>query len=363
MSSAADALPNRCWPVAEWPALDQAAWTAALQPGDPFEPGGLAANWAGVSCRMIENGYGRWLGWLDWCGLLDPKVAPEARVTMERVVAYIADLRATTSTYSVQRRLQQLGDAMRAMAPGADWRWILRAADRIRNRASSVRNKRARLQSPEQLVALGMRLMVEADAAANMAPINRAMAYRDGLMIALLAYRPIRGGNLAAITCGQQLVQRGGSWWLLFTGSETKTRRPLELSFPTELVPSLEHYLAIYRPMLLSKGERQARPPTAALWISSIGTAMVYASIAHQIGQRTAAAFGAPLSPHLFRDCAATWIAILEPEHVRIVLAILGHSSLATSERHYNQARSLEAGRRYHQTVAVLRRRTRAPGE
>lgn len=30
--------------------------------------------------------------------------------------------------------------------------------------------------------------------------------------------------------------------------------------------------------------------------------------------------------------------------------AILGHSTLSTSERHYNQARGLEAGRRYHGT-------------
>ncbi len=41
---------------------------------------------------------------------------------------------------------------------------------------------------------------------------------------------------------------------------------------------------------------------------------------------------------------------------------ILGHAGLATSERHYNQARSLEAGRRYQQTIAELRRRAVAKG-
>ena len=44
---------------------------------------------------------------------------------------------------------------------------------------------------------------------------------------------------------------------------------------------------------------------------------------------RTAAAFGHPVNPHLFRDCAATSIAIDDPQHVRIASQILGHRSAA----------------------------------
>jgi hypothetical protein len=84
---------------------------------------------------------------------------------------------------------------------------------------------------------------------------------------------------------------------------------------------------------------------------------MAYRSIADQVRRHTRAAFGTALNPHCFRDCAATFIAIVDPEHVWIVAAILGHSTLATSERHYNQARGLEASRRYHGTLAALRTR------
>jgi integrase/recombinase XerD len=63
------------------------------------------------------------------------------------------------------------------------------------------------------------------------------------------------------------------------------------------------------------------------------------------------------INPHLFRDCAATTIAIHDPEHVQIIAAILGHSSMTTSERHYIQASSLEAGRRYHAVLAESRRK------
>jgi hypothetical protein len=53
----------------------------------------------------------------------------------------------------------------------------------------------------------------------------------------------------------------------------------------------------------------------------------------------------------------ATAIAIVDPEHVHIIADVLGHSTLSTSERHYNQARGLEAGRRYHCTIEELRNR------
>jgi len=352
----AKTVPTRCWPVSEWPAPDQAAWVAALQPGDALDPGGLAARWATATRCMIENGYGRWLSWLHNNGLLNPCQTPDKRITVERVAAYVAELTAFTAPFSVQSRVQQLGNALRAMCPQGNWSWVLRGADRIRARAIPARNKRARLQSPDRLVQLGVQIMAEVDASTPGRAMWRAADYRDGLIISLLAHRPIRARNLTMIQCGRHLVQRSGVWWLVFDGSETKTKQPIEISFPVELVPNLECYLATHRPVLLDVGHRHGRALTDALWVSAVGRAMHYASISLQVRRRTEAAFGKALSPHLFRDCAATSIATEDPEHVRIVLQILGHSSLATSERHYNQAQSLEAGRRFQQTIAELRR-------
>ena len=83
---------------------------------------------------------------------------------------------------------------------------------------------------------------------------------------------------------------------------------------------------------------------------------MSAANVTHQVRERTRAAFGQHISPHMFRDCCATTLAIAAPEKLQLVLPILGHASLATSERHYNQAGSLEAGRRHQQTIEALRR-------
>jgi integrase len=343
-------------PIAEWPALDLQAWEAGLRSGTPFEPGGPAASWADATRETVQNGYGRWLTWLKCHDLLDPSVPPADRITKERLAAYESDLRSQVADFTVFTRVQQVGDALRAMVPDKDWRWILRAAHRIRSLATPARDKRSRLQSPDRLIDLGMQLMAEAESRPERSLLQRALTYRDGLIIAFLAYRPVRARTLTAISLGQQLISRGGSWWLIFGPEDTKTRQRLEFPFPAELVPQLECYLAVHRPALLSRGGRRPTASTQALWVSQDCGPMGQAAISYWIHRRTKAAFGKTLGPHMFRDAAATAIAIFDPEHVLIIKSILGHATITTSEKHYNMARGLEAGRRYYQTIRGLRR-------
>jgi integrase/recombinase XerC len=180
----------------------------------------VASRWAVTTQLGVINGYGRWLSWLAGRGFLDPPLSPGARVTRECLRAYAVDLRNTVAPFTVAARIEQVGHALRAMVPHEDWRWIQRAADRLRAQAVSVRDKRARLQSPEQLIGLGTALMAQGDDPASGSPAERAAAYRDGLLIALVAHRPIRARNLALILCGRHLVCRGGEWWLVFSAAE-----------------------------------------------------------------------------------------------------------------------------------------------
>jgi hypothetical protein len=48
-------------------------------------------------------------------------------------------------------------------------------------------------------------------------------------------------------------------------------------------------------------------------------------------------------------------IAIDDPAHAQDIAAILGHSTMATSERHYNQAQTIDAGRQYHTALRSRR--------
>jgi integrase len=59
---------------------------------------------------------------------------------------------------------------------------------------------------------------------------------------------------------------------------------------------------------------------------------------------------GQASNPHLFRDNAATTMAVADPGHVRLAAPLLGHRSTTTTERYYQQAQSLE-GHREFQTV------------
>ena len=141
---------------------------------------------------------------------------------------------------------------------------------------------------------------------------------------------------------------------LSFNGSEMKAKEPFEAMMPAALLRDLDRYLDEYRPILLTRGGRQNPTATDYLWISDIGTPLDTKSIPQRIKKHTRAAFGKHIWPHLFRDCAATSIAIDDPKNARSIKEILGHSTLVTAEKHYNQARSLEAGRRYQQLLTNL---------
>ncbi len=350
---------SRCMPQCEWPAPDQAAWAASLLPGDPFSPGGVAARWASATVELVINGYGRYLTFLAIRGLLDPAQPPAMRVRRAWLDIYLDELKATNAPYTVATRIEQLGNAMRAMVPEQDWHWIQRAADRLRAKATPVRNKRARLQPLERLLELGDHLMAFADTATDELPAVRATAYRDGLIITLLACRPLRRRNLAAISCAQQLVEQDGAWWLLF-GDQTKTSKILEAPVPETLVPCLERYTSVFRPILLARGQQEKhRQAVTALWVSRNGARLGEAAITRQVRDRTRAAFGTALTPHMFRDCVATGVAIESPQDIAIVPTLLNHAGIATSERHYNLAGSLEAGRRYHAVIDDLRTEAR----
>jgi integrase/recombinase XerD len=103
------------------------------------------------------------------------------------------------------------------------------------------------------------------------------------------------------------------------------------------------------------KGRRQSIRKVDAVWVSEVGTQIEQAALAHRIVKHTKVAFGRSVSPHLFRDCVATSIALDNPKHVGDASLVLGHAGHRVTEKHYNHAWSLEASRRHATTIARLR--------
>ena len=68
------------------------------------------------SMRKIASGYGRWLGFLQRAGQLDPAEPPGQRATPERLDAYFAHLRACgNADYTVVARFDELRVALQWM--------------------------------------------------------------------------------------------------------------------------------------------------------------------------------------------------------------------------------------------------------
>jgi integrase/recombinase XerD len=342
--------------LSEWPAIDRAPWDAALRPADLLNDGGSRARHAFSSNQKAVKGYGRWLAWLAKRDLLDPHSRPGSRITPERVHKYLETLRQEVSTGTLINLLEDLYAVARVMDPDRNWSWIWPLVSKIRARHVPARRKQDRLVSATDLFDLGLDLMRRASSAST--ALERAVTYRDGLMIGILSTRPLRLRNLIGLELGRTFVWRGDRWWIDIPQEETKTKEAIEMPLPDELTSPIEAYLNDHRPFLCRRRGRWTAPIGNALWVSQDGSPLGDRSTYQQLVARTRAAFGHPVNPHLFRDCVATSIAIEDPDHVRIAARLLGHRSLATTERYYNQARSVDAVRRHQELVIGIRNGT-----
>jgi integrase/recombinase XerD len=160
-------------------------------------------------------------------------------------------------------------------------------------------------------------------------------------MIALLALRPLRMRTFSLIRVGTHFRQVGEDCRMVFEGPESKSGRAFEITVPEKLVPCLKYYLREVRPKFTGADRHDG------VWASTKGRPLTANAIARVITERTRDAFGQSVNPHLFRHCAATTIAILEPGRIGVARDLLGHASLATTNAYYNQARSIEASMLY----------------
>jgi len=352
-----------CLAVAAWPEVDRVAWTHALAPGDVLDAGGPAEHWRPATRRFVGQGYGGWLAWLKDHGVDIDTGTSADRLTPDRLGDYIEHLRHRVSTTTVENRLIALERALAVMAPESDRSLLNRAIRRLHDPHAGLAAKRARLRDSSELLALGIRLMSEADDPTPRPYLRTRCStlYRDGLCIALLSARPLRLRNFAGLVLGHHLRALDDRWWIHIPPEETKTHVLIDVPFPDALVGALDHYLKVHRPRLLGiHGANNVDMAHAGpLWISArTGHALSSSTLAQRITDHTGRAFGKPVNPHLFRDCAATSIAIRDSEHVRIAAVILGHSRFETTERHYNLARSVDAAANYHHHLDRLRRET-----
>ena len=92
---------SKCLPITLWPSVDRAAWENAIRPGDPFECRGIAVSWSTATRRKTIAGYGRFLFWLKERNELDETAVPAASITLERLRAYLDDLKSINRGHTI----------------------------------------------------------------------------------------------------------------------------------------------------------------------------------------------------------------------------------------------------------------------
>jgi integrase/recombinase XerD len=199
-------------------------------------------------------------------------VTAAERLNLDRVRRFCAYLGATNTPHSVAIVIGALYGAARVMLPGCDWDWLKTVKTRLYG-AAPVHGPRGPVITSRQLLDLGQQLMDETVLTpGDQIRIADAVRYRDGLIIALLAFMPLRRKNLAALQIGRHLIQEGENWFVIIPAEETKTSVSIEFDVHEFLYPYLAAYLDVIRPRML-------RDVTSkALWVSPKGGTLSYSA-------------------------------------------------------------------------------------
>ena len=331
-----------------WPLGDRLLWKQATDNSDPFgeTTGGQLAE------RSKHQYFFAWRRFLGFVVLEDGSalvLSAAERLTKERVRAFVCHLARTNIPRSVAIQVDALYKAARIMLPDHDLNWLKSMKARLHSAAPSEHAGGQAITSLQVLQA-GIRLMDNIGSAkADRLTLSDAVSYRDGLVIALLAFVPLRRNNLVSLEIGRHLVGDGNERYIIIPASETKTRTPIEFAIPALLLPYLDFYLAVVRVRLLKK------ILCKALWISPRGSALSYGAIGDIVSRHTFTHLGLRLTPHDTRDAAATTWALVDPSKIGTATDLLSHSDGRTMQKHYNRARGVAASRAFAQIIRTKR--------
>ncbi|WP_198375340.1 tyrosine-type recombinase/integrase [Neoroseomonas rubea] len=327
-------------PVAAWPPEIRHGWESTSEPPGFLETPIAAASWSPRRRQQVQHDAGRFLSWLLARG--DCPTDPES-------VAACADPAILAEFIKSERargiRLTTLGTTLgnvigfvSSVRPGWDPARAYQLADVVKRRARRLPPTRRFIVDPRYLFESGISAMHETlDEAPNVTALDDSQA---GLMVALLAVAPIRIENFAALRVGVELLRTSETdhYRIELAAEITKTRKPDNWPVPGSLSRYLSHHLDVVRPMMLARA-RNPGDDHGALWVGHYGQPLGQQGVRIHIHAVTKAAFGEAVHPHSFRHCAATALALWHPDRPRETLALLGHASPRTTEKHYERSR------------------------
>lgn len=354
--------------VENWPALDRQLWQTATKQGDFLEADGKAAHWSDATLLQVQKGYGKWLFHLTAEGALPTQEleTPIDRAIENQLRSYLERLKAQSlASQTIASRIVDLTEAIRVMQPEADITILRELSATMQQRATPSRKKHARIKPPQEIWQACLKYMEQSMMDQPAPNINQASRYRDVLSLGLLAQRPLRRRNMSGLILGEHLTLDNGIWHCHIPGDETKDGSPISFTLPEDerFNAAFMHYLLVSRQRLLrapALATNNLQDINGSLWISTRGKTMTSHAFYYGITRISDELLGAPLYPHLLRDCAASALSSDAPEYILAASRILGHSDLSTTLGHYEQSSMLAAGSNLAATMEELQRQASA---
>jgi len=344
-------------PEANWPAADRAAFANAFdRPHDVFDAEGRGSLLKPRTKAALCFACRRWLGWVsaDRPDLLEEP--PERRVTPETVRAFVVQLRQTCSPRTVATQVGKLYDALRHMYPAHDWAWLKQLKTRL-ERATPYPGRRSIVITSQRLVDAGLERLDAVELAfATAGPNARrkhlqalALAYRDGLLVAIAAVVPMRRTNISQLEIGSSIRRGPEHWAIHIPGDQVKNEETIDADLPDWLDERIERYLEVYRPLIYRNHTHKG------FWASAKGQPARGDALYNAFSNEVKAALGLDLTLHDVRQIGLTTWAVHDPLNAAGAKDLLGDRSDRVVAQHYNLASGVEASRRMATVVSRLK--------
>lgn len=277
---------------------------------------------------------------------------PRARIRARRLAAWM-EARPDLAPMSRLMLCDAVLRVATAADPDADWSAERRLRRRLRREAHGAHGDRKLGRVPSTAVLLDAALdLAGAQAEAAATDLQALQRRRDGAMLAVLALMPMRLRAFVELRLGRSVLVEAEHIRIALSADMTKTGVPWEAEVPEAAAAPLRRYLEEVRPALVVRG---GRPDEDRLWLGDRGRPYKRGHLSQRIQSVTERLLGVRVPPQFFRDAAATTLARTSPEAARLTRGLLGHAGFRTAERHYNQARALEAGRDYADVLTQLK--------
>ena len=323
-----------------WPNADRHAFDALFAQGGLLDDQGPLGHWRPLSRELMRSQYGRWLGWVSAAQPEALALSPCERATADRLQAWLAAM----ESLAPATQLGHVGTVVRlcrSIAPDRCWsahQAILAGLHRKVQHHGSPR-KIGRVLASDILFDAGAQLVRDNDGAISHP--DQAVRLRDGAIICLLALVPMRRRALSELALGTSLRVDGAQMTICLDGAMTKNGQYWEAIVPDMVSEKLSLYLTKARPVLSARGSGVQN----AVWLGRNGEPLTINQFTRAIKNRTTSLLNVGLTPHLFRDAAATTLSRASAASARMIKPILGHTTTRIAEGHYIQADTIAAGR------------------